>query len=212
MFWGQHMNTYIMPVNRSVRSGWHIHNRYRYRSGKKWTGYIYATKISIVGGWCGCHLSLCGQCQFHSLCSSSGTREVLRLVTTHPSASIPVHFISTLSVLSSSSSRRSGYAHTKWMAESPINQAIQAGLSAKIYRLGLIGPHSRLGIGNPRDLYTARMRMHCYPSILRHAHLTVLTMSVEGQITPLMTFISPAKDCIISVWFGYDDDQEIIRL
>jgi myxalamid-type nonribosomal peptide synthetase MxaA len=43
-----------------------------------------------------------------------GTREVLRLATSHPSASIPVHFISTLSVLSSSSSGSSGYDQTKW--------------------------------------------------------------------------------------------------
>ena len=123
-----------------------------------------------------------------------GTREVLRLATSHPSASIPVHFISTLSVLSSSSSERSGYAQAKWMAENLINQAIQAGLSAKIYRLGLIGPGSRSGIGNPRDLHTllfiAILRMHCYPSTLRQGNLKVLFMSVEDQITPPMTFIS----------------------
>ena len=42
-------------------------------------------------------------------------------------------------------------AQTKWMAKSPINQAIQAqaGLSAKIYCLDLIGPDSRSSIGNP---------------------------------------------------------------
>ena len=114
-----------------------------------------------------------------------GTREVLRLATSHPSTSIPVHFISTLSVLSSSSSKSRGYAQTKWMAESLINQAIQAGLSAKIYRLGLIGPHSRSGIGNPRDLYTllftAILRMHCYPSTLRYGHLTVLPVDVTAR-------------------------------
>ena len=113
-----------------------------------------------------------------------GTREVLRLATSHPSASIPVHFISTLSVLSSSVGK-SGYAQTKWMAESLVSQAIQAGLPAKIYRLGLIGPHSRSGIGNPRDLYTllftAMLRMHCYPSTLRQGHLTVLPVDITAS-------------------------------
>lgn len=60
------------------------------------------------------------------------------------------------------------------MAECLINQAIKMGLSAKIYRLGLIGPHSRTGVANPKDLYTllftAMLGMHCYP----HKHSKVV--------------------------------------
>ena len=69
------------------------------------------------------------------------------------------------------------------MAESLVSQAIKAGLSAKIYRLGLIGPHSHSGIGNPKDLYTllftAMLKMHCYPQTLR-GHLTVLPVDVTA--------------------------------
>ena len=70
------------------------------------------------------------------------------------------------------------------MAESLVSQAIKAGLSAKIYRLGLIGPHSHSGIGNPRDLYnllfTAMLKMHCYPQTLR-GHLTVLPVDLTAR-------------------------------
>ena len=111
-----------------------------------------------------------------------GTREVLHLATSHPSKSIPLHFISTLSVLSSSKSN--GYAHTKWMAECLINQAIKVGLSAKIYRLGLIGPHSRTGVANPKDLYTlmftAMLGMHCYPQTLQGCP-TVLPVDLTAR-------------------------------
>ncbi|CAF4522828.1 unnamed protein product, partial [Didymodactylos carnosus] len=116
-----------------------------------------------------------------------GTREVLRLATSHPSRSIPVHFISILSVLSSSKSN--GYAQTKWMAECLINQAIKVGLSAKIYRPGLIGPHSRTGVANPKDLYTllfaAMLGMHCYPQILQGCRMVLLVDLIARSLVHL---------------------------
>ena len=103
--------------------------------------------------------------------------------------------------------RRKGVAMLRrngWPKFSDSIKRFKAGLSAKIYRLGLIGPGSRSGIGNPRDLHTllfiAILRMHCYPSTLRQGNLKVLFMSVEDQITPPMTFISWSEDCISMIW------------
>ena len=108
----------------------------------------------------------------------NGTREIIRLAT-HPSAWIPVQYISTISVLSSGTEKEisidqispedlnSGYGQSKWVAEKLISRAVQAGLPAVIYRLGSIGASSTSGACNRTDLHTlllaAILRLGSYP-------------------------------------------------
>ena len=121
----------------------------------------------------------------------------------------------TLRDLSSSSSGSNGYAQTKWMAESLIHQAIKADLSATIYRLGLIGPGYRSGIGNPRDLHTL-----LFIAILRMPLLSFDTptriiwkcCSCQSKIRSPRQWLLSADRKTALVWFGYDDDQETISL
>jgi|GEM_PF-508008 len=83
-----------------------------------------------------------------------GTQEVLRLASQIKVK--PVHYISTLSVLSSDSHNQvgipyGGYAQTKWVAEKLVTSAHERGIPTNIYRLGRVSGHSTTGVCNPND-------------------------------------------------------------
>jgi thioester reductase-like protein len=114
-----------------------------------------------------------------------GTREIIRLAT-HTSSCIPVHYISTASVLSSHvnnevsideispDSLGNGYVQSKWVAEKLIARASSLGLPVVIYRLGSICASTETGACNRNDLHTllfaAMMKINCYPETLVNAH------------------------------------------
>ncbi|MBD2559799.1 MULTISPECIES: non-ribosomal peptide synthetase [Nostoc] len=95
-----------------------------------------------------------------------GTQEILRLACEIKVK--PVHYISTLSVLTSESHGEvkqiselhkfndgqapfGGYAQTKWVAEKLVTTAYQRGIPVSIYRLGRISGHSKTGVCNTND-------------------------------------------------------------
>nr|AEN94433.1 long-chain fatty-acid-CoA ligase FadD9 [Philodina roseola] len=111
------------------------------------------------------------------------TKEILHFALHNTSStSIPVHYMSTMSVVPSNMERdmsidkipvetlhQNGYTQSKWVAERLVDEAMKrCGLSGMIYRLGLITAHSDTGACNPHDLYTlmfsAMMKMKCYPN------------------------------------------------
>ncbi|WP_236147178.1 non-ribosomal peptide synthetase [Scytonema millei] len=95
-----------------------------------------------------------------------GTQEVLRLASLTKVK--PVHYISTLSVLSANDRTETrnmrelyecdrhhipsfGYAQTKWVAEKLVATAHHRGIPACIYRLGRISGDSKTGVCNTND-------------------------------------------------------------
>ncbi|WP_199197336.1 non-ribosomal peptide synthetase [Chroococcidiopsis sp. CCALA 051] len=95
-----------------------------------------------------------------------GTQEVLRLAS--QTKVKPVHYISTLSVLSANDRAETrnmrelyecdrhhipsfGYAQTKWVAEKLVATAQHRGIPACIYRLGRISGDSKTGVCNTND-------------------------------------------------------------
>lgn len=99
-----------------------------------------------------------------------GTQELLRLATHR--RTIPVHYISTLSVFDTvdyfdgqttineatepiyAEGLFNGYAQTKWVAEQLVTLAGQRGLPVVIYRPGLIVGHSQTGVWKSGDFLT----------------------------------------------------------
>ncbi|GAX38385.1 non-ribosomal peptide synthetase [Nodularia sp. NIES-3585] len=95
-----------------------------------------------------------------------GTQEILRLACQIKVK--PVHYISTLSVLTSESHGEvkqiselhkfnhnqapfGGYPQTKWVAEKLVATAYKRGIPVSIYRLGRISGHSKTGVCNTND-------------------------------------------------------------
>ena len=97
-----------------------------------------------------------------------GTQEVLRLASEIKVK--PVHFISTIGVLSSSASSEleliresdsldhyqfldNGYVQSKWVAEKLVMEARGRGLPVSIYRPAMITGHSQTGVSNTNDFF-----------------------------------------------------------
>lgn len=103
-----------------------------------------------------------------------GTEEILRLACLNKTK--PVHFISTISVFSSTYAQghviqesdplginhglNAGYTQSKWVAEKLILAAGQRGLPITIFRASRIIGHSKTGICNTQDLF-CRMIKGC---------------------------------------------------
>ncbi len=103
-----------------------------------------------------------------------GTEEILRLACLNKTK--PVHFISTISVFSSTYAQgnliqesdplginhglNAGYTQSKWVAEKLILEARQRGLPITIFRASRIIGHSKTGICNTQDLF-CRMIKGC---------------------------------------------------
>ncbi|MBE9170521.1 amino acid adenylation domain-containing protein [Pleurocapsales cyanobacterium LEGE 06147] len=113
-----------------------------------------------------------------------GTQEILRLAS-HLKVK-PVHYISTLSVLSSKAHAEvkemrelhsfnhqqvpsGGYAQTKWVAEKLVTIAHERGLPACIYRLGRVSGHSKTGVCNTNDrmyrMIKGFIQLKCAPDL-----------------------------------------------
>jgi fatty acid CoA ligase FadD9 len=136
-----------------------------------------------------------------------GTREIIRLATHTTSTCIPVHYISTISVLPPGVDKEiainemspdrliGGYAQSKWVAEKLIAKASHCGLPVVIYRLGLICADARTGACNPNDLYTllfaAMMKMSCYPESAIHARLTGLPVDFTAKSIVYLSGVKP---------------------
>ena len=125
-----------------------------------------------------------------------GTGEIIRLAT-YTSICIPVHYISTVSVLPSGSNQEmsidkippdglvSGYAQSKWVAEKLITKAIQLGLPATIYRLGSVCAATETGACNRNDIHTllfaAIMKIGCYPKTKAKMHFNGLPVDFTAK-------------------------------
>ncbi|MFK5970600.1 MAG: amino acid adenylation domain-containing protein [Candidatus Marithrix sp.] len=79
-----------------------------------------------------------------------GTEEILRLASKHKPK--PVHFISTINTIDSSTS---GYTQSKIVAEKIIQLASERGLPVCIYRPPVIAGHSKTGIFNRGDTFSS---------------------------------------------------------
>ncbi|MFI6047719.1 amino acid adenylation domain-containing protein [Nocardia sp. NPDC051321] len=91
------------------------------------------------------------------------THEILRMAAAH--RSIPVHYVSTLSVaaparihadvaeefLPAHEELWDGYPQTKWVSERLLQQAAERGLPVAVYRLGRVTGATGTGIVNPND-------------------------------------------------------------
>ena len=125
-----------------------------------------------------------------------GTREIIRLAA-YKSTCIPIHYISTISVLSPDVNTEvsidkisperliDGYSQSKWVAEKLINRAGQMGLPVVIYRLGSICASTKTGACNRNDLYTlilsAIIKTVSYPEILTKARLYALPVDFTAK-------------------------------
>lgn len=110
-----------------------------------------------------------------------GTQDVLRLASLGKLK--PVHYVSTISVLSTSQTDQPilesatanyydlpkvGYVQTKWVAEQLVWEAAKRGLPITIYRPSRISGHSQTGVSSFDDLLSRRVkgciRLKCFPS------------------------------------------------
>ncbi|CAF2520530.1 unnamed protein product [Rotaria sp. Silwood2] len=135
-----------------------------------------------------------------------GTQEIIRLAT-HTPVCIPVHYISTLSVLSSDVNKEvsiddispnglvSGYAQSKWVAEKLMTKANRLGLPVVIYRLGSICASTETGACNRNDLHTflfaAMMKLNCYPKTIVNARLHELPVNFTAKSIVYLSGIQP---------------------
>ncbi|CAF0917743.1 unnamed protein product [Rotaria sordida] len=136
----------------------------------------------------------------------SGTLEVIRLAT-HTATSIPVQYISTISVLPSEMKQevhideispnhlKSGYAQSKWVAEKLIAKANRLGLPVNIYRLGSIWGNTETGACNQNDINTlllaAIMKTGCYPTAASNIKLNGLPANLAAQSIVSLSHIQP---------------------
>ena len=125
-----------------------------------------------------------------------GTREIIRLATSTTSR-IPIHYISTISVLSkdvrteisideiSPDDLHGGYAQSKWVAEKLITAAGKLGLPINIYRLGEICAATNTGACNKNDIYTSlvtsMIKLRCYPENEIHSHFNGLPVDFTSK-------------------------------
>lgn len=120
-----------------------------------------------------------------------GTREILRLAN-YPSFDIPIHYISTVSVLSTDMNEvnlptdlRNGYSQSKWVAEQLMIKGQQAGLPIVIYRLGRILADTQTGACNRNDFYTlliaAIMEVKSYPKEFLATKITGIPANIAAR-------------------------------
>jgi thioester reductase-like protein len=135
-----------------------------------------------------------------------GTREIIRLAT-HTSTCIPIHYISTVSVLSSNVNNEvsideispnglvNGYAQSKWVAEKLMARASRLGLPVVIYRLGSICASTETGACNRNDLHTllfaTMMKINCYPETLANARFYGLPVNFTAKSIVYLSNVQP---------------------
>ncbi|CAF2930450.1 unnamed protein product [Rotaria sp. Silwood2] len=138
-----------------------------------------------------------------------GTQEIIRLAT-HTTTYIPIHYISTLSVLSSNVNKEvsideispdgltSGYAQSKWVAEKLMTKANHLGLPVNIYRLGSTCASTVTGACNRTDLHTflfvAMMKINSCPTNIIHARFHGLAVDFTAKSIVYLSRIQPSID------------------
>ncbi|MGH8046426.1 MAG: thioester reductase domain-containing protein, partial [Chthoniobacterales bacterium] len=108
-----------------------------------------------------------------------GTHEILRLAATGRSKRL--HYISSIAVLSAThhagvigedviphtaSDFPDGYSESKWTAEMLVREAMQRGLKANIFRLGVISGHTETGGPNLSDASMLLLAASCQAGVL----------------------------------------------
>jgi fatty acid CoA ligase FadD9 len=152
-----------------------------------------------------------------------GTREIIRLAS-HTSICIPVHYISTMSVLSFGFTKEvsideippnglvTGYAQSKWVAEKLMARASRLGLPVVIYRLGLIGASTETGACNQNDLYTlliaAMMKTNCYPKTILNARVYELPVNFTAKSIVYLSSFQP--DMYGKIYHVINPNKEIL--
>ena len=131
-----------------------------------------------------------------------GTEELLRLACAdHPKA---VHHISTAATLARRTGAaltpetlvaapdeapRSGYGRSKWVAERLVLELVERGLPGRVYRPARIGPDSRSGAWNERDLLArliiACLRLESVPDIRWAETLTPVDSVARSVVASL---------------------------
>jgi len=143
-----------------------------------------------------------------------GTQEILRLASQIKVK--PVHYISTLSVLSSQAHAEVkgirelysfnhhqvpsfGYAQTKWVAEKLVTIAHKRGLPACIYRLGRVSGHSQTGVCNTNDrlyrMIKGFIQLKCIPDMD-----TTTDMTPVDYVSKAITYLSRQKQSLDKIF------------
>ncbi|MFS0516460.1 amino acid adenylation domain-containing protein [Nostoc sp. UIC 10607] len=143
-----------------------------------------------------------------------GTQEILRLACQIKVKS--VHYISTLSVLTSESHGEvkqiselhkfnhnqvpfGGYAQTKWVAEKLVTTAYQRGIPVSIYRLGRISGHSKTGICNTNDrlyrMIKGFIQLGCVPDVD-----TIVDMTPVDYVSQAIVHLSKQKKSLNQIF------------
>ncbi|UJR28959.1 hypothetical protein I4U23_010176 [Adineta vaga] len=135
-----------------------------------------------------------------------GTYEIIHLAT-YKSTCIPVHYISTISVLSngindevsinqiSPNGLNNGYAQSKWVSEKLITRASDLGLPVVIYRLGSICASMKTGACNRTDLHTllfsAMMKTSSYPYTIINSRFQALPVDFTAKSIVYLSSLQP---------------------
>ncbi|CAF1487982.1 unnamed protein product [Adineta ricciae] len=112
-----------------------------------------------------------------------GTGDIIRLATYTKRPQIPMHYISTVSVLTSDTNNKifvdkiapeslsTGYAQSKWVAEKLVMEANRLELPVTIYRLGSTETSTKTCVCNRTDplifFFATIMNLHVYPAFGR---------------------------------------------
>ncbi|NET16206.1 MAG: AMP-binding protein [Okeania sp. SIO1H6] len=141
-----------------------------------------------------------------------GTQEVLKLASENHVK--PVHFISTLGVLSLSSNyengiilesdfltdtpkNKSGYQQSKWVAEKLVMAARERGLPTSIYRLPMITANTQTGASNINDrvcrMITACLQLGMIPILENEA---VDNWIPVNEINQAIVHLSQQQECL----------------
>ncbi|MEB3219801.1 MAG: amino acid adenylation domain-containing protein [Nostocales cyanobacterium 94392] len=151
-----------------------------------------------------------------------GTQEILRLASQIKVK--PVHYISTLSVLSSEGHAQvkkiqelhnfshsqipsGGYAQTKWVAEKLVSTAHNRGIPVSIYRLGRVSGHSKTGVCNRSDrlyrMLKGFIQMKCAPNVD-----TTVDMTPVDYVSKAIIHLSRQKQSLDKI-FHLSNQQPI---
>ncbi|UJR17068.1 hypothetical protein I4U23_003965 [Adineta vaga] len=133
---------------------------------------------------CGATVNFVLPCSKLYQCNVCGTQEIVRFATYQKTTYVPIHYISTLSVLIPNVSKEvsvdeilpdgliTGYAQSKWAGERLLMKANHLGLPITIYRLGSTWASTETGACNQTDLQTffflAMMKSKSYPETMVH--------------------------------------------
>ena len=160
------------------------------RFGMGALGYHALAERSEAVFHVGAHVNYVQPYEAHVAANVDGTTEVLRLSAL--GGATPVHYVSTIAVFGPTGyftgtqvlmedeglgrhldglRYDTGYAASKWVAETRVWEAVKRGLPVNVYRAGFIMGDSRTGAGNADDfvgrLIRGCLQIGCYPDLPR---------------------------------------------